>query len=818
MFKNTLLIAIRNLRRNKFFNLINFTGLSIGIAAALIVFTYVINQKNYDQFYPAKDRMMRLVSEKETENDVDKGLNTSPAIAYYGKEYISGIEDYILFNHYDYVNNSLAYTNEEGNVTSFREEKVYFTTSSFFSYFNFEVLSGNPSKSFDHPNQLVLTKSIAKKYFQDQDPVGKTMLLQNIHGDFEYQVAGIIEDLPFNTHLEANVFLSFPGLHQLVGENSYDWSWTTIMTYLVLEHNAKKSLITQQISDEFNQNVASENHYNFSLQPVTEIHLTSNLDGEFKRNGNPLAVKAFTFVGIMLLIIAWVNYINLSSIKAAERFREIGIRKTLGSSRRQIIMQFLLETTVFNLIAAIFALTLTYFLLPAISRVLAEPLSFTVWLQPKMLIIAALVFICGTILSGFYAAFIISGYQPIKALAKTIAPSQGGMVRKSLVVFQFMISIILVSAVLLVYNQVNYMQNKALGINLEDIVVVNAPPINFRDAEDRQKKNSFKQELIQLSSVKHVSTSSKVPGIPINWTSTAKPDAEAQKNIAVKMIAMDRDYTDLYDFSISAGRFYREGDDTFSKGQVLVNQKVLQFLGLENEEEAIGHEFYCSNFGDRTLTIIGIVEDYHHLTLKEEITPMLFVYSYWSNYYSIKLNIPADIDDVAKGKAIKKALGDIQERFEKVFGQITAFDYFFQDQQFNQQYQADIRFASLFGMFSSLAILVAILGLFALSYYYSLRKTREIGIRKVLGASVSQIVFMLNRVILYPILLSAILALPFAYLAGREWLQTYAYRISINPLHLIAPVALVLFISLVVVSLQTLKSAMENPVKALRNE
>lgn len=817
MFKNHLLTAIRNIQRNKFFSFINFLGLSIGIAAAIIVLTYVFNQKNYDQFHPKKDQVVRLIKETENEVTTVRGLNNSPALAYYGKEHISGIEDYILFKDYDYVNNTLVYMQDNEQVTSFREEKVYFTTGSFFEFFNFKVISGNPAKSFDKPNQMVLTQSIAQKYFQDQNPVGQTMLVKNIQGDFEYHVAGVIEDLPFATHLEANVFLSFPGLHLLVGDVSEKWSWTNVMTYLVLEPNADQDRIAKQLETSFNKNVQSENTYSFSFQPLTDIYLTSNLDGEFKTNSNPLTVQAFTIVAIMLLIIAWVNYINLSSIKAAERYREIGIRKTLGSSRSQIISQFLLETSLFNLLAVILALLLSYSVLPAVSNILSQPINFNIWLQPQLIVAAIAIFAIGTILSGFYAAFIISGYQPIKALGQTIAPSKGSHLRKGLVVFQFMLSIILVSGVLIVYQQVNYMQNKALGINLDDILVINAPPIRFNQ-ESMQKRNTFKNEMLRLSSIEHVSTSSKVPGIPIDWTSSIKPDADAEKNTSVKMIAIDMDYPELYDFRISAGRFYREGDDTFSSGEVLVNQKVLQFLGMENEEEAIGHEFYSTNFGEGPLKIIGVVKDYHHLALKEEITPMLFVYSVWSNYYSVKLNMPATISDEEKGASIKLILNDVKEQYHKVFSEATAFDYFFQDQQFDQQYKSDIQFASMFGMFSSLAIFIALLGLFALSYYYSLRKTKEIGIRKVLGASVAQIVIMLNRVILIPLIFAALLALPLAFLVGKEWLQSYAYRIEVNSLHFIIPIVFVFIISIVVVTLQTLRSATTNPVKALRNE
>jgi len=817
MLKNHLLTAIRNLQRNKFFSLINFTGLSVGIAAAFIVFTYVFNQKNYDQFHSKKDQVFRLVKDKIAETGIEEGLNTSPALAYYGNDHISGIKDYVLFKDYDYVNNNLAYTDGNGQITSFREEKVYFTTGSFFNYFSFEIIAGDPIKSFDQPNQLVLTQSVAKKYFPEEDPIGKTFLLQNIVGDFEYKVVGVIEDLPFDTHLKANVFLSFPGLHTYVGEGSYDMGWTNVMTYFILEPNADRSVISQKLAEAFNDKIESDYEYQFHFQPLTDIFLSSNLDGEFKQNGNPLAIKAFTIVAVMLLLIAWVNYINLSSIKAAERYKEIGIRKTLGSSRGQIMSQFLWETAIFNVIALMVALLLTYLSLPVIVNVLSQPLSLQIWLKPQLIIIAVIVFVAGTLLSGFYAAFIISGYKPIKALYKSLAPARGSLLRKGLVVFQFMLSIVLVSGVLVVYNQVNFMQNKSLGINLHDILVINAPPINF-GKESMQKSNAFKNELLQLSSIKHVSTSSKVPGVPIDWTSAIKPDAEAEKNMNVKLIAMDMDYPELYDFSISAGRFYRDGDDTFRSGEVLVNQKVLQFLGIENEEEAIGHEFYCTNFGDGPLSIIGVVKDYHHLALREEITPMLFVYSVWSNYYSVKLNLPATMSDEEKGASIKTAVNDVKEQYHKVFGEATAFDYFFQDQQFDQQYKSDIQFASMFGMFSSLAIIIALLGLFALSYYYSLRKTKEIGIRKVLGASVAQIVVMLNRVILFPLIFAAILAVPMAFLVGKEWLQSYAYRIEINALHFIIPVLLVLIISLIVVSLQTLRSASANPVEALRNE
>jgi putative ABC transport system permease protein len=662
---------------------------------------------------------------------------------------------------------------------------------------------------------MVINETTARKYFKQENPVGKQITVYNNNGKEVYTVTGVMEDFPANSHLDCEVLISYATLIAQDKAAQTSWNWNAFLTYLLLkpdvdveafEHKFPALINKYKGKDLAGTNVA----WQLSLQALPDIHLFSDLKFEAKQNGDHKTVYLLAGIALLCISIAWSNYINMSTAKAMQRAKEVGIRKVIGSTRKQLIFQFLIESFLLNSIALLAALSIIQLLQPVFSQFAGLPLSNAVLFTTGFWIILLLIVILGSILSGLYPAFVLSSFAPIQVLkGNKLRISHGLHLREVLVIGQFAASILLIAGTLAINEQLHFMYQKDLGMNINQILVFKTQNVFPEETDLVQSTRLFKQELLKHSSVKAVTTSSSIPGEAITWATNdfrreGKPFTQAN-DFAV--MSADQDFIHTYDMQLLAGRFFLQNTHSDQKA-VVINETALQALGFANAQEAINEVIVSDDF-DFKHRIIGVVKDFHQKSLQNIHRPMIFIYQeFWfNNYYAVKV----DSENMAE------TIGFIKAAFEGVFPG-NPFDYFFQDEYYNAQYKADQQFGQVFSLFTGLAIFVACLGLFGLVSFAISMRTKEIGVRKVLGASIGQIASLLTKDFIKLILLANLIAWPLAYWTIHSWLENYAFRIDLNVWLFILPSLLVLLIALITISFQTIKAARANPVKALRSE
>jgi putative ABC transport system permease protein len=589
------------------------------------------------------------------------------------------------------------------------------------------------------------------------------------------------------------------------------WTWDGCLTYLLLRKGADPAAVEKKfvpIVDKFT--AADMKRFNaaviYSLQPLSDIHLYSHYMTEPEINGDGKTVYLLLAIAFFIAIIAWVNYINLATARAVNRAKEVGIRKTVGSQRKQLIAQFLSESALLNGIALVLAILIVALAIPGFNRLSGQHLSFSLFSKNDFWLGLIALFVVGVFFSGLYPAFVLSGFRPIEVLkGKMTATTKGSLLRKGLVVFQFTASLFLLIGTLTVYQQIKYMRKQSLGIDIDQTLVVR-PPTVITDSIYIQSLSALKEALNQQTSVKGITVSTSIPGESVGWNAGAiklvGTDESTQKQY--RIIGMDYDYMKLYGIKLIAGRGFSKdfGSDEHS---VVFNEKGFEQLGLDKPVDAIGKKI---DFWGQQYTIIGVTENFHQQSLRETFEPLIFrLIPDIRGYMSVKT--PAS-------KA-SQTIALVKNNWDKFFPGNT-FDYFFLDDHFDEQYRADQRFGQVFGLFTSLAILVACLGLFGLASFTTLQRTKEIGIRKVLGASVTGILKLLYQEFAILLVISFAIAVPLAWLTVSSWLQGYPFRIGIQWTYFMIPFAAILVIALLTVSFQSVRAAIANPVKSLRTE
>jgi putative ABC transport system permease protein len=564
-----------------------------------------------------------------------------------------------------------------------------------------------------------------------------------------------------------------------------------------------------QLSVELKDKIGEER---FVAEPINDIHLYSHKTFEPEVNGNAEVVYFLLIIAIFIIIIAWVNYVNLSTARAVERAREVGIRKVMGSGRGQLITQFLLESILVNLLAAGIALTLLQISLPVFRDIAGQPLPLNLIADPVFWYLLLSLLGVGTLLSGLYPAFVLSSFQPPVVLkGKLRTSSHGHWLRKGLVIFQFAATVILIACTGTVYLQLNHLRHQDLGMDINQTLALHAPNLDVPDSAYQEKLQSLKTEMLRHSEVKNVALSESLPGLSLHELSTNSGikrlgQDEQEGTYNYYMISIGADYLPTMDIQIIAGRNFEPAMPNYN--QVIINEEAMRTLGFANAEEAVGSRInYQNHWPGEPSTIIGVIKNYYQRSPKEKHLPMIFPYTASGNYLTIRLNT----------SEIRETLKEIENTWQGIFPN-SAFDYFFLDEKYDQQYRADTHFGQVVAIFSTLAIFIACLGLFGLSSFTILQRTKEIGIRKVLGASVGQIVRLLSQDFIRLVLVASIVALPIAYFAMKEWLAGYATRISLSWWLFALPLVVVLLIALLTVSLQTIKAAVANPAESLKYE
>lgn len=804
MIKSYLISVWRYVSRNRAFTLINILGLVIGMTAFMLITQYVLHEVSYDGFWKNSANVYRVQLDR-----YDKGeLSTRWASGCAGvgpdlKVNFPEVNRYVRMTH---SNAMLSYGD-----SFFKEEAVYYTSQDFFLVFGYPLLSGVDSTALQGLNKIVLSSTLAKKYFGEENPLGKT--IRN-NGKDDYLVTGVFEDLPENSHMKIDALLSFATYAKLVGlkdESELNaWQWDGFLTYVLLNDQASVKELEEKLPAYVEKREGEElKRYNsgmtFHLMPITNIHLDSNFIGEFKANGNRDSTYFLLIVAGLILIIAWINYINLSTAKSIERAREVGVRKVMGGFRLQLIQQFLMESLLLNTLAVTMAIGVVAALTPWFSDITGREIGYLLFRQNMFWVWMILLILAGSILSGLYPAFVLSGFKPVEVLKGRFKNSnQGVFFRKGMVVIQFMASIALIVGTYTVFSQLSFMRNQKLGIDINQTMVLRSP--NVTDSTYGNKFEVFKNKLTQYPEVSAVCASTSIPGASPDWNAggirrlSQREDEQKQ----YRVIMMDHDFVGSYGLEVVTGRTF-SSEVPNEQNNVILNEAAARHMGFEKFEDAIDDQI---DFWGDTFRIVGVLKNYRQESLKKEFEPLIFRYnSAPGGFYSIKFNT-ADV---------KESMVRFENDWKELFPG-NPFNYFFLDEHYNKQYQADQQFGKVFGLFSALAIFIACLGLFGLSSLTAIQRTKEIGVRKVLGASVSSILTLISRDYLLLMGVAILLATPLTWWIMNNWLQEFASRISLTWWIFALPSLIVIFVALLTVSIHTLKAAQTNPSKALRYE
>ena len=805
MLQNYISVALRSLLKNRVFSILNILGLAIGMAAFLFVIHYVRFERSYENFHENADNIYRVTLDLYNGSEfIVTDCETYPPLAPTLKAKHPEVIDFVRMYHND------GLQDVEADNRRFLEEGIYFADASVFTVFTLQTLQGNPKTALVEPYKIALSESTAKKYFGRTDVVGESVKLLNQ----VYQVSAVFADLPPNTHLKYNALLSHTTLAKLYNwYNETDgWGGNNEYTYLQMAPGTdlaafNKILIDLSIS--LKDKIGNER---FVAEPIKDIHLLSNKSFEPEANGNAKVVYVLFIIAIFIIVIAWVNYVNLSTARAIERAREVGIRKVMGSVRLQLVFQFLAESFMINILAAAITFIMFHTGLPFFRQLTGQllPLDFTDDAMFWYIFVGLI--LTGSLLSGLYPAFVLSSFQPSVVLKGKLRTSTHGQhLRKALVVFQFAATVILMAGMCAVYLQINYMRHYDLGLNLDQTMVVRANHEETIDSIAHIRQQAFKNELLRSAYVNKVGLSGTVPGLSsheMGTTSNVKRVGQdkADGSYNYHLTSIDADFIPTLGIEFIAGRNFIAGAPNYD--EVIINEEAVTRLGFASPEEAVGSKItYQTRWKGEPATIIGVLKRYYQQSPKEQQIPILLRYWESADYVSVKLSA----DDM------QEAVAEVKQIWNKVYPN-AVFHYFFLDEKYNQQYQADIRFGQVIATFSTLAIVIACLGLFGLSAFTIVQRTKEIGIRKVLGASVLQIVHLLSKDFVKVVLIAAVVALPVAYLGIEQWLSGYAVRISLSVWLFILPVVIILVIALCTVSFQTIRTALSNPTNALKQE
>jgi putative ABC transport system permease protein len=809
MLLNFITIAYRNLLHHKVFSFINIVGLAFGIAASLLLLNYISYELSYDKFHAKADSIYRI------QHDVYKGgaLENSSAISYYGaapaiKESFPEVSNYVRLHRADGMMN---YYTEKGEVISHHENKAFYTDSSFFSIFSFPLIKGDVNKILRSPSSLLLSESAAKKYFGKENPIGKTISVTTQWEGGQYVVEGVFKDIPENSHIQFDFLFSIENLLINTQFKNGAWYWTNFYTYLVLKPGTDLLAFEQKLLSVIDTHLGSQlkkinSQEKFVLQPIKDIHLRSNIRDEAGVNNDYKTVSFLLIISFFIIGIAWLNYINLSNAKATERAREVGVRKVLGSTKNQLVKQFLLESTLLTVLSIIIAAILFAIASPYFNQLIGKEIKFDLAGQATFWAVSIGIIIAGTFLSGLYPAFVISSFNPITAMKGKFSRDISSVrLRQTMVVLQFGVSIFLIIATLTIYLQLDFMRNQELGMNIHEKVVVRAPKIIRADSYLNQM-DYFKNKLRTNSKVTYATSSSEVPGKQIFWSNEfrKKSDSENVRKV-FNILAVDEDFIKTYDLKLMTGRNFSKERISDLGNTIIVNESALKLLDIKNPEEAIHQELIV---GDHEVkTIVGVIKDFHQQSLKQPSSPIIIYYIPWNHDY-LTLSIGGDL---------RSTLATIEKLYEDAFPE-NAFDYFFLDDQFNQQYRAEERSWKIFILFSSLSIVIACMGLFGLAKFMTMQRSKEIAIRKVLGASVASVTLLLSRDFIKLVLIAFVLAVPVSWLLINQWLQTFAYRIDIAWWTIALAGVLTVLIAFFTVGSQSTKAAIANPIDSIKIE
>lgn len=801
MLKNYFKVAFRNLLKYKFYSAINIFGMTIAMAACMLIIIYVTDELSYDRFHAKADRMYTVGLHGKIAGQEIRTSTTCPPLYEALVQEVPGVEAATRIVPY-YDKAVVRYGDKV-----FTEKKVYYADSNFFNFFSFKLLKGDPATVLREPNTIVLTERAAQKYFGAEDPIGKLLTIGNDNKSFK--VTGLAADAPSNSHVKFEMLLSSNSRDDLRG---HIWLNNYLHTYFILDKNTSLSaveskfngLVIKYVGPEvqkflgttMEQMEAQGGQYGYYATLLTDTHLRSTSQHEIEPTGNIRNVYFFGAVGLFIILIACINFMNLSTARSAGRAKEVGLRKTLGSYRSQMINQFLAESVVYAFIAVIFALLVCQLAMPYFNLLAGKQLSMAVLQNPAYVIgLIALVLIVG-LLAGSYPAFYLTSFNAVEVLKGKV---RGGMkskgVRSTLVVSQFALSIFLIIFTAVVYQQIRFMQDRDMGIDKHGVIIVNNT--------DRLGKNvqAFKNEIDQQAAVEKSSyTTNTFPGI--NNTTVFKAAGSEQDHI-MGIYYADYDQKDLLKFELIEGRYFSK-DFPSDSSAIIINEAAAREFNYEHPlQEQI---LFNGNNHPEKLTVIGVFKDFNFESLKTKVRPLAIRLSDRANQLMIRY----------KGDP-RTALQSVEKVWKKTVSN-EPFDYSFLDDDFDELFRSEQRMGTVFGVFAALAILIACLGLFALAAFTAEQRTKEIGIRKVMGASVTNLTLLLSKEFTFLVLIAFVPAAVCGWFVAEQWLLDFEYRIQIDPMIIVWSGVGAIVIAWLTVSYQSIKAAVSNPVTSLRYE
>lgn len=794
MIKNFIKIAWRKLKSDKTFSIINILGLSIGLTITILLFLFVMQERSFDKMYANKDRIYRVLLNTTGESRNEIWSNVPAALSPNAKTEIPEIENSARLWDHDFGSSAFI---EAGNE-QYVEPKMYYADAAFFDIFQIEFISGNPSTALERPNTISLSETTAKRYFGTNNAVGKTLKVDN---DDVMEVTGIYKDFPVNSSFDGDLIASFSSI------GFYDnptWSNASFETFFLLNKGSKMASVEKKVSNLLNEKVEKDDQwYTFSLQPLEKMHLYStNIEkGYSSKRGSIDEVRNFSLLAILILLIACINYMNLATARSQKSTKDVGINKMLGASGKILIFRFFIETGFVTLLAIILAVILTFISIPLFESVTGTALSYSALSSIPFIAAILIIWLITTLVAGSFPALHLSKFSPIEVMRSSKEKgSFSAVLRKGLVIVQFSASVILIISALVIYNQLQFIQNKDLGYSPENILAVSISAV-----KEKSDKESLIKQFRQLPEVSSATMSQGYPGLSVSGRSLYK-NINSEEGINIQTNRSEDGISDVLQLNFLAGRGLpenkQEGDSIVD---VVLNKKAVDYLGI-TPHEAIGKHISLQ-LGANSY-VVGVVDNFNFSSLHSPIGAYAFNNGREPlRYLLVRFNSSEMTSTLAK--------------FENTFKDVvpaSAFDYSFLDKNVEQMYASERRTAEIALIFAGLAIFVACLGLFGLAAFMAEQRTKEIGVRKILGASVTNITKLLSKDFIKLVLIALVIAFPVAYWIAENWLQEFAYRISINwQIFAIAGIVAV-FIAFITVSFQAIKAAISNPINSLRNE
>ena len=793
LFKNNCKIVIRNIKRQKVFSLINIIGLSLGMLAAIFISLYIFDELNYDRFHSNSDQIFRL----ENKNNITYPGPLAPLL----KEEIPEISDFVrIYAPMMWGNKAVVSYNNQG----FYEDGFILADPSFFKIFTFPFLKGDPETALDNISSIVITEKTAKKYFNNENPIGSVLTYND---QYDYIITGVIKDIPQNSHLKFDFVIPFENYNVTRSYGDIKaWNNNAFPSYFLLNNNTDILEITNKINGVLKKH--GKSLYSGGepyLRPLTDIYLYSSSEYELSLNSEKLKyVYIFSALAALILLIACMNFINLSTARASHRVKEVGMRKVVGASRNNIIRQFLGESVLLTLFSLVLSSIFVYLLLPYFNMISGKNLNFGNFFNLKNGIILLSIVMMTGIAGGSFPAFYISSFRPIAILRGMTLSSRGkkSAYRSILVTLQFIITISLITGTVVIYNQMDYIRNKNLGFDKDRLIAIRT----YQGKKAIEEVPFLKKLFLENENIINVTLTSHTPGNSLWWRILKVEGDKEKERRRIAILWTDHDFVSTYKIDIAAGRYFSDEYTSDSDKYFVINEEAVKMIGWKSNEEAIGKRVLI--YRGTHKEIIGVLKDFHFMSLHTKITPIIFQIEP-RRFFNITVRIKTD--------NVSSTIDFLRNKWKDVLPD-RPFVYQFVDEDYDNQYRADMKLGSVMAHFAFLSVVIACLGLFGLVTFISEQRTKEIGIRKVIGATVSNIIMLISKYFINLILISNVIAIPLSYYIMNKWLQNFEYKAGLNIITFLVPSLFTLGIAIFTVSWQSAKAACANPVDSLRNE